>query len=146
MVTGQRHRRRCRLDQLAKAGVPRQVAGLEHHEAGLGGQCQEITHGIAGAVTRVAHPHEPTATEQAEGLGLLHKPAARGAQLLTGELTDAERIAQIVDHLGRQSPRMLGHQTRIRAVEEHSRDVGVGSGEKALDRTGLEFHAAWFAK
>ena len=145
-VAGQRRGRGGVLDQLAQAGAAGQIAGLEHDEALLRRQGQEVAHGDGREVAGVAHPHQPPPAQEAHGLGLLDQPAGALAQVVAAQLADPERVLQVVDDARREAPAALGDQAGIGAVEQHRGDARVRPGDEAVDRLRLELHAAWFAK
>ena len=112
-----------------KTGLSDSLAAAYPHIARWIGE--KACEGGAVRVARVAHSHQPpAAAHQADLRGLVEQPRRIGGDSCTGEVGDAERIAQIFTDRAAERVGAFAHQPGVGTIQQHRADVGVGSAQK----------------
>ena len=105
-------------------------AGLGHNERIARHVVEKAGEQPGQPVRGGAHPHHPAPAGQAQLRRFVGKARRIGGERGTGQIGDAERVAQIrADGTGEEVG-ALAHQPRIGAVEQHRADCRVGALQK----------------
>ena len=107
-----------------------EFAGLGHNERIARRVVEKAGEQPGQPVRGGAHPHHPAPAGQAQLRRFVGKARRIGGERGTGQIGDAERVAQIRADGAGEEVGALAHQPRIGAVEQHRADCRVGALQK----------------